>query len=62
MIYNGFDPGVLALLAGEDRAVQIGEEAADPGQTDLPLRDGILISVMATVLLAAAILLGGIVG
>lgn len=57
MIYNGFDPGVLALLAGEDRAVTQGDENAgsDPGPGE-----GLLIFVAAGVLLAGAILLGGI--
>ncbi|MCL4065275.1 hypothetical protein M3484_01630 [Pseudomonas sp. GX19020] len=67
MIYNGFDPGVLAVLAGEDRMVQgamakggATEESDENAQANPGPGDGILICVAATVLLAAAILLSGI--
>ncbi|WP_283177973.1 hypothetical protein [Gemmobacter sp. 24YEA27] len=69
MIYNGFDPGVLAILAGEDRVVQgavvtggAAQESDENAQATAGPGDGILICVAATVLLAAAILLSGIGG
>ncbi len=61
MLYNGFDPGILALLAGEDRAVlrDEAEGSAPPLQT---AEKGILLGLTATIFIVSAILLSGIAG
>ncbi len=55
MIYNGFDPGTLAWLAGEDRLPATSGEVPPPGR----LEAAILASVSAVIGLVAVILLSG---
>ena len=55
MIYNGFDPGTLAWLAGEDRLPATSGEVLPLGR----LEAAILASVSAVIGLVAVILLSG---
>ncbi|NPD15961.1 hypothetical protein HOY34_12205 [Xinfangfangia sp. D13-10-4-6] len=58
MIYNGFDPAILAWISGEDRVVsaQVQEEPITP------LEKYVLIGASVLVLLVAAALISGVLG
>ena len=58
MTYNGFDPGVLAWLAGEDRLPADSGKAQPIGR----LEAAILIAVSSVIVVTSVILLSGAAG